>query len=206
MSPRKAAALPDGGNLRDHLIATAERVIAERGTVGLTVRAIAREAAVADGVLYNHFADKEELLAHALSAHVRKAEQGLGSLPEPGTGTVEDNLKAYAVYGFALHRAILPALTGFVAQPKVLARFAERRETGEEWRDRLGGYLRAERDLGRLPSDARTDAAARVIVGACHETVISALFDERIPAQPAPEAVDELVAVVMRGIAGTAAG
>ncbi|WP_199552487.1 TetR/AcrR family transcriptional regulator [Streptomyces sp. N35] len=202
MSPRKAAALPDGGSLRDHLIATAERVIAERGTVGLTVRAIAREASVADGVLYNHFADKEELLAHALTAHVRKVERGLGTLPEPGTGTVEANLKAYVAYGLAMHRAILPAFTGFFSQPKVLARFAELGGPGEDWRDRLAGHLRAERDLGRLPRGARTDAAARIIVGFCHEVVISALFDERAPAEPAPEAVDDLVAVVLRGVAG----
>ncbi|MBC9712487.1 TetR/AcrR family transcriptional regulator [Streptomyces sp. TRM66268-LWL] len=200
MSPRKAAALPDGGNLRDHLIATAERIIAERGTVGLTVRAIAREAGVADGVLYNHFAAKEELLAQALNAHVRKVESGLGVLPAPGTGSVEENLKAYVAYGLAMHQAILPAFTGFLAQPKILARFAELAEPGEDWRDRLAAYLRAELDLGRLPSDAKTSTAARILVGYCHEVVISALFDAHAPA-PDPAAVDDLVAVVLRGIA-----
>jgi AcrR family transcriptional regulator len=71
MAPRKAAVLRhDERSLREHLIATAERLIATVGTAGLTVRVIAREAGVADGVLYNHFADKEELLANALHAHV----------------------------------------------------------------------------------------------------------------------------------------
>lgn len=62
MSPRKPALLRDGGGdqkLREHLIATAARLIAEHGSVGLTVRGIAREAKVADGVLYNHFASKD---------------------------------------------------------------------------------------------------------------------------------------------------
>ena len=44
----------DGQNLREHLIATAARLIAQRGTGALTVREIARAAQVADGVLYNY--------------------------------------------------------------------------------------------------------------------------------------------------------
>src|SRR5262249_56708222 len=72
MSPRKPAVLRDdsGQNLRDHLIATAARLIDQRGSTGLAVRDIAREARVADGVLYNYFEDKEDLLAHALLTHV----------------------------------------------------------------------------------------------------------------------------------------
>ncbi len=60
----------DERSLRDYLIATAARLIDERGSAGLAVRDIAREAQVADGVLYNYFEDKEDLLAHALLAHV----------------------------------------------------------------------------------------------------------------------------------------
>lgn len=207
MSPRKAAVLRDGGepSLREHLIATAERMISERGTIGLTVRGIAREAGVADGVLYNHFADKEELLAHALRAHVRTIERGLNDLPEPGSGTVEANLRTHIAYGLGLHRAILPALTGLLAQPKVLTRFADLAEPGRDWRDRLVGYLRAERDLGRLAPGARVDAAAAMIVGVCHETVLSLLLHGgTTPAAPPvpPEAVDDLVTAVLDGIGG----
>jgi AcrR family transcriptional regulator len=206
MSPRKAAVLRDGGgeqSLREHLIATAERMISERGTIGLTVRGIAREAGVADGVLYNHFADKEELLAHALRARARAIERGLGTLPEPGTGTIEANLRAYVTHGMALHRAILPALAGLLAQPEALARFADLAEPGEDWRDRLIGHLRAERDLGRLAPDAQVDAAARMIVGVCHEAVLSLLFGgTAVPeiVQVEPEVVDALVAAVLDGI------
>jgi AcrR family transcriptional regulator len=50
MSPRKPAVLRngDGPGLREHLIATAARLIGERGA-RLAVRDIAREAQVADG-------------------------------------------------------------------------------------------------------------------------------------------------------------
>ncbi|MEV4672084.1 helix-turn-helix domain-containing protein [Actinomadura sp. NPDC049382] len=203
MSPRKAAVLRAGDRtLREHLIATAERMMADRGTAGLTVRAIAREAGVADGVLYNHFADKEELLAHALRARAESVGRALDPLPEPGTATVEENLRAYVAHGLATHGALVPALAGLVAQPEVLSRFSALSGGEEDWRSRLARYLRAERDLGRLAPDAPLDAAASMLVGACHEPVLSALFQgEDIARRVPPASADELVAVVLRGIA-----
>ncbi|WP_433332804.1 TetR/AcrR family transcriptional regulator [Spirillospora sp. CA-294931] len=199
MSPRKAAALRGGeSTLREHLIATAARLIAERGTAGLTVRAIAREAGVADGVLYNHFADKEELLACALRAHVTAAGRALGALPEPGRGDLAANLRAHVLHGLALHRAILPAFAGLIGRPAVLARFGDLSDPGEDWRDRLLAYLRAERELGRLAPDARVEAAASMIVGTCHETVLAALLGS--PDPPPPD-IDGLVTTLLTGIA-----
>ncbi|XRQ11021.1 TetR/AcrR family transcriptional regulator [Actinomadura welshii] len=203
MAPRKAAALRAGDrSLREHLIATAERMISERGTAGLTVRAIAREAGVADGVLYNHFADKEELLAHALRARVEAVERTLPPLPEPGAATVEANLRVYVEHGLILHHGLLPALTGLLAHPDVLARFAAMSGGGEDWRERLARYLRAERDLGRLAAGAPVDAATSMIVGVCHEVVLSVLLQgEEIARRVPPEAVDDVVAAVLHGIA-----
>ncbi|NVI87725.1 TetR/AcrR family transcriptional regulator [Actinomadura sp. BRA 177] len=203
MSPRKAAAVRAGDRtLREHLIATAERMMAERGTAGLTVRAIAREAGVADGVLYNHFADKEELLAHALRARAESVGRALDPLPEPGSGTVEENLRAYVRHGLTAHNALLPALAGLVAQPEVLARFSALSGGEEDWRSWLAAYLRDERDLGRLAADAPVDAATSMIVGACHEPVLSTLFQGEELAHRVPSgSVDDLVAVVLRGIA-----
>src|SRR4030088_1525742 len=82
-------------NLRDHLIATAARLIEQRGGAGIGVRDIAREAQVADGVLYNYFADKEDLLANALLAHVGSVMAGMPGMPEAGTGTVAENLRSF---------------------------------------------------------------------------------------------------------------
>src|SRR5215471_20902281 len=77
----------DGQNVREYLIVTAARLIDERGSAGLSVRDIAREARVADGVLYNYFEDKEDLLAHALLAHVGTVMNAAPGLPPAGTGT-----------------------------------------------------------------------------------------------------------------------
>ncbi|SCF30739.1 TetR/AcrR family transcriptional regulator [Micromonospora mirobrigensis] len=213
MSPRRAAALRDGEqSLREHLIAAAGRLVAARGTAGLTVRDIARAAGVADGVLYNHFADKEELVAYALHAHVRAAEAGLsGAPPAPGEETVAANLRAYLERALALHSAILPAFTGVVGQPKVLARFAGLPNPmggGHGLRVELADYLRGEQRLGRVRAEARPDAVAVLLVGVCHDLVLGRLLDPSGPAvpEPAPGLVSDVVDTLLHGLAPPAPG
>ena len=125
MSPRKPASLRDGDgqNLRDYLIATAARLIGERGSAGLGVRDIAREARVSDGVLYNYFEDKEDLLAHALLAHVGTVMTSRPRMPPAGTGTVADNLGLFIDMGLDELVRVVPAFAGLLSQPKVLMRF-----------------------------------------------------------------------------------
>jgi len=125
MSPRKAGALRDGDgqSLRDHLIETAARLIDERGGAGLGVRDIARAAKVADGVLYNYFEDKEDLLAHALLAHVGTVMNAAPGLPPAGTGTVAENLRLFIDTGLATLTRVVPAFAGLISQPNVLKRF-----------------------------------------------------------------------------------
>lgn len=115
----------DGGqNLRDYLIETAARMIDQRGSAGLAVRDIAREAKVADGVLYNYFEDKEDLLVHALLAHVGNVMASAPRLlPPPGEGTVAENLRVFIDGGIANLLRVTPAFAGLISQPKVLTRF-----------------------------------------------------------------------------------
>lgn len=117
--------LRDGGgqNLRDYLIETAARLIDQRGDAGLGVRDIAREAKVADGVLYNYFEDKEDLLARALLVHVGAVMHALPPLAAPGAGTVAGNLASFIDSGLAVLMRVMPAFAGLRSQPKVLARF-----------------------------------------------------------------------------------
>ena len=113
-----------GQNLRDYLIATAARLIDQRGSAGLAVRDIAREAQVADGVLYNYFEDKEDLRVHALLAHVGNVMNSAPQLlPAPGEGAVAENLRAFIDGGIATLLRVTPAFAGLIGQPKVLARF-----------------------------------------------------------------------------------
>ncbi|MCW3817501.1 TetR/AcrR family transcriptional regulator [Micromonospora sp. DR5-3] len=206
MAPRRAAALRGGEqSLREHLVAAARALVARCGTAGLTVRDIAGEAGVADGVLYNHFADKEELLAHALHAHVRAVEAELdGVPPRPGEGTVAANLRAYLERSLALHAAILPAFAGLTTQPKLLARLGDLPTPlhgGQGLRADLAGYLRAEQGLGRVAASASPEAVATLVVGVCHDLVLGRLLDPSgPPPEPSAELVDALVATLLHGV------
>ena len=51
------------GNLRAALLDVALKILAEKGAAALSLRAIARQAGVSQTAPYNHFADKEALLA-----------------------------------------------------------------------------------------------------------------------------------------------
>lgn len=178
MSPRKAAALRgrDDTDLRGHLVATAAELLAGRGAAGLTVRMIARKAGVADGVLYNYFADKEALLAVALRAHVDTVHAELGPLPAAGTASVPENLTAYLRAGVVIHCRLIPVFASLVAHPAVLTRFHSMSGADRDWRGQLLGYLRVERVIGRLGATADVDAAATLLAGICHEEALAALL------------------------------
>jgi AcrR family transcriptional regulator len=204
MSPRKPAVLRggDGRDLREYLIATAARLIDERGSAGLSVRDIAREAQVADGVLYNYFEDKEDLLAHALLAHVGTVMNAAPGLPAAGTGTVAENLRLFIDTGLATLTRVGPAFAGLISQPNVLKRFhamvggdaafAGEAATGDDGTvrdhghqpaghdddgqaglpDILAAYLRAEQRLGRIDGATDIDAAVTLVVGAIHGQIL----------------------------------
>jgi AcrR family transcriptional regulator len=212
MSPRKALVLREGGTaaqtLHDHLVTTVANLIGRTGSAALTVRDIAREAKVADGVLYNHFADKEDLIAAALHAHmVEVGERALADLPQQaGKGTVEDNLREYITRGLQLLTAILPIFAGLLTQPKVLARFAGlagHDSRGAPLRRILADYLRAEQETGRIAATVNAEAAATMIIGACHDLVLPHLLDS--PPHETVEIplrfVDDLISTIWQGIA-----
>src|SRR4051794_22574208 len=168
MSPRRAAALrnaTDDTSLREHLIATAAQLIGRSATAAPTVRDIAREAGVAGGVLYNYFADKDELLAEALVAHVHGVMGTLVDLPEPGTGTVEANLHQFVERGLAVLRRVVPAFSQFFSQPAVMAHIRSRMalDAHEALPVRLAEYLRAEQRLGRISERADPSAVATLV-------------------------------------------
>lgn len=223
MSPRPAAALRGGDqDLRAHLIATAAAVIARRGTAGLSVRDIAREAQVADGVLYNYFSGKDDLIAHGLRAHVHATLEAGGPPPEPGSGEVRDNLVTLFTRAVTLLGRLLPAFAGTVGQTGVLTRFHDlmMAHSGERTMQALGtggaglpqlfaAYLDGERKLGRLAADADIEAATTLLIGAAHDLVLPRVFfgafggleDPADVALP-PGHADRIVRTLLGGLRG----
>jgi AcrR family transcriptional regulator len=216
----------DGENLREHLISTAARLIDERGSAGLAVRDIAREAQVSDGALYNYFEDKEDLLAQALLAHVGQVMNDAPQMiPGAGTATVAENLTLFIDRGMESLYRVVPAFAGLMSQPNALRRFhamvggdqafaspAGEAETAEaesgageprSLPEILLHYLRAEQGLGRIDPDADLDAATSLIVGAIHGQVLPRVLFAPPGARPAtpPGLAAQLATTALRGLA-----
>jgi AcrR family transcriptional regulator len=192
--------------LREHLIDTVAALIASGHAGGLTVRDIARAGGVADGALYNHFSDKEELIAHALHRHVGTVMASAHQLPEPGSATVEENLRAFVRGGIDMLTRVTPAFAAFLTRPEVIVRLREMYVAGgppKALPQLLADYLRAEQELGRVAAEADPDAAATLMIGACHDlTLPRLLFNPEGGEVDVPDSmVDGLVATVLRGIA-----
>jgi len=218
----------DGQGLREYLIATAARLIGERGSAGLAVRDIAREARVADGVPYNYFEDKDDLLAHALLAHVGAVMQAAPRMPPAGSGSVEGNLRLFIDRGLRTLAQVAPAFAGLLSQPGVLGRFHamvggdaafvggehEADQAGEGpaadqargLPDALRGYLLAEQRLGRIGEAADVDAAVTLVVGTIHGEILPRVMFAPPGTQiSAPPGLAGRVArAVLRGIAPAA--
>ena len=140
----------DGENLREHLISTAARLLDQRGSAGLAVRDIAREAQVADGALYNYFEDKEDLLAQALLHHVGTVMNETPGMPEAGTASVAENLTIFIDGGMAALYRVVPAFAGLMSQPNVLRRFHAM----------VGGDAAFAAPAGEAPGAGEPDAGA----------------------------------------------
>jgi AcrR family transcriptional regulator len=161
MSPPRARALNDEGGARDlrtHLIAVTESLLADQGLEGLTTRRIARAANVADGVLYNHFANKSDLIFAGLVARTSTLiNEFRDACPKPGADTLEGNLTKFAAAMLNAQRGLLPLMAGMIGRRELLARFLAELHSpnigGPEVILRaLDDYLSAEQRLGRVSS------------------------------------------------------
>lgn len=193
-------------DLRRHIIEAAERLVRQRGVVGITVREIAREAGIADGTLYNHFLDKEEVLAEAILRRLPELEAVFYALPaQAGTGTVEGNLRGMFRSLFEYEHELVPLLGSLFSEPRLMTRLAERFHAADQHRyvrGALADYLRAEKDLGRIDQSADPDAASRLLLGAVHDIVFMGnLMGGKAPSTPDPTLVDRLVGTLTRGLA-----
>ena len=200
MSPR-GKPNPQG---RASLLSAAERLIARDGVDAVTTRAVAREAQVAIGLLYRHFADKDALLVALLDERLRGAGARLAVLPSRvGTRTVRENLVEIVAESLETLVAIAPLLAVGLGRPEL----RPRGQTAAVGPDRDGAigpvraYLEAEAAAGRIRPAADLDAAASLLVGACHDLALQrALRRDGSPVDPAVPG--RLVDALLAGLVG----
>ncbi|GAA1591862.1 TetR/AcrR family transcriptional regulator [Actinomadura kijaniata] len=154
---------------RERILDAAADIMRTQGVARATTKEIARAAGYSEALIYKHFRDKEELLSRVLLERMPSFTESL----RPGEGTVAGNLTAFAHNALRFYRRAFPMMASFAAQPALIAASRanlERRDAGPRCPiDRLGAYLAAERDLGRLGPGADPEALAALLVGACFQ-------------------------------------
>lgn len=168
-----AATGGDAEEVRAHILDAAHRVIEREGLAGASTRAIATEAELGAGTLYNYFDDRSHLIVESLLRHAHLVARPLGALPgRVGTRTVLVNVSWFARQAGRALDELVPSIGAAFSDPEVLARLRaalahdDPSTVGVEV---LGDYLRAEQEIGRVRSTVDCDAAAAVVVGLCHD-------------------------------------
>ncbi|MEU6072843.1 TetR/AcrR family transcriptional regulator [Micromonospora sp. NPDC047074] len=161
---------------RQQLFAALERVIAGDGPTRLTGRAVTREAGVATGLLYAHFANFDDFLAgYAVDRTFQISGEVAGLPGRAGSGTVAGNLSEALL---ATPRGTLLALTRLMASSPELAANVRAvlgdGAAGLQAIERaVAEYLAAEQRLGRVPAGTDTEALALAAVGVLHHVALS---------------------------------
>jgi AcrR family transcriptional regulator len=158
------SASPD--RTRASLVEATARLVREVGYAGLTTRAIARSAGVAEGTMYRHFPDKASLVLAALQEQHRPVVESVGRLPaRAGQGTVAGNLAECLRELATLREAVLPLELARLTDPELSRQeVAPGADLGPP--TRIAEYLDAERKLGRVRADLDPQRAAMVLLAA----------------------------------------
>jgi AcrR family transcriptional regulator len=191
----RGVAIPE---VREHLFAAADRVLAREGPSGLTTRAVTAEAGVSNGVLHRHFRDLDEFLASFLASRLQAIAEGAAALPgRAGHGSVTSNLTeaTAAVFG-ASAQALMSLAT---AKPELGT--ALEHDTGSagglgDIERHFAAYLDAEKQLGRIGPDADTETLAFTLLGTAHHLVLTRQGD----ASGLRQQVQRIVAALITGM------
>lgn len=168
---------------RERILDAAEERMRTIGLARATTKEIARAASCSEAALYKHFAGKEEIFVHVLKERLPPLNPLLDELtdtsPAVGAATarsVEENLVEIARRAARFYEHSFPIAASLFAEPKLLHRHDEamrRLGTGpHKPLEALAGYLRTEREAGRIRAGADPEAAAALLLGACNQRAI----------------------------------
>jgi AcrR family transcriptional regulator len=156
-----------GEATRQQLLDAAAAVFSERGYARATTKEIAKAAAVSEGTIYRHFADKKELFRAAFIGRNASNVAAITKLPDlAGTKSVRENLQ-FLIRAIEDVEANVAPLQAAMSSDAELARslFSEAPQgeggtAGITPLKPLAAYLAAEQKLGRVRADVDVEDAA----------------------------------------------
>lgn len=191
-----------GVNRKDLILKAATKVFARHGFARARTAAIAREARVAEGTIYNYFKSKDELILTIFEHAWRDLLQALRAKLDP----IQDPIQKLAV-------VLMTVLDLFEADPMLAEVFlVEFRQSGKcfsnqpmsvilEFLDLLEGVLKEGIDRGVIRSDINTKIARGLLFGAVENIVLGWLLRQTHPdlfKKEKPYTLDEAKETLMK--------
>lgn len=159
--------------IREHILDAAYRVIAAKGLTGASTRAIAAEAELGAGTVYNYFENRLQLLAQAMLRRIVLLSRPVSDLPDRvGKYTVTENLRYYVRCISTVLDELVPLGAAAFSDPKLLAAMRDEHANMRSVHSSveiLRRYLQAEQKLGRIKPDADHQTAAAIVFNVCHD-------------------------------------
>jgi AcrR family transcriptional regulator len=187
--------------VRDHILDAAHRVIATQGLAAASTRAVAAEAGIATGTVYNYFDNRLALLAQAISRRIRLQARPIDDLvAEAGKATVAANLRKVARQAAEVLDEMVPLFAAAFSDTELLHALHHEVAAGGLAVDPaapIERYLVAEQGLGRVAADADCRAAASTVISLCHDRAFHRYFTG---AAHVPASIDREIALVVRAV------
>jgi AcrR family transcriptional regulator len=159
--------------IRRHIMEATWRVIANEGLTAASTRAIAEEAGISGGTLYNYFENHVQLVAKSITNEARALTNPVATLPSrAGQSTVEANLRYFVRKARAVLDELVPTLAAAFSDRDLLDAVRHEMTAVDPLIDPVGvveRYLLAERKLGRIAPHADCSAAASIMTSMCHD-------------------------------------
>lgn len=189
-----------GQATRQHLVAAATELFAERGYEATSIEAVLERAGVSRGSLYHHFPGKDALFEAVVEAvHAQVGEATLAAAGASGATDARGLLKAAELAWIRMAGEPVVRRILLIDAPTVLGWRRWREIEEQNGLGMLKEVLRGAADAGRVPSEL-VEPFAHILLATGNEmALVVALADDVATAQASAEAaVDEFLTRLLR--------
>jgi AcrR family transcriptional regulator len=189
---------------RQQILEATERVIHSKGLARVTTKEIAREAGYAEGTLYKHFVTKEELFLAVVQEYLPDFATKI-CIDCAGKATIQANLEEIAYATIEYYEKLLPLAVSLFADADLLTRHRQWMQEQSAGPlciyERVGAYIEAEQQLGRIGKELHSFNIAAALLGPCFQYVFLYNFmgTQTLPVTR-QQFVSELVQLLTKGV------
>jgi AcrR family transcriptional regulator len=191
-------------NTRQHILEATERVIQSRGLARATTKEIAREAGCAEGTLYKHFQDKEDIFLAVIQEHLPDFALKIDE-QNAGKASLNASLQEAAFAAIRYYEQLIPLAVSLFADSELIERhrkwMQEQNAGPQRIYERVTAYIEAEQRQGRIADTLNAFNITSLLLGPCFQYAFLRYFtgEEPFSMTGAQFAVD-MVTTLLKGL------